>query len=238
MKYTKIIEGRFINRPNRFVAEVEVGGRTITAHVKNTGRCRELLVEGAMVYLEDFSDNMGTRKLPYSLIGVKKVCDDGRILMINMDSQAPNKVVAEALKDGKISLPGMSEMEIIKGEEKVGDSRLDFYVRDKNGAEGYIEVKGVTLEKDKIVSFPDAPTLRGIKHLNELSALVNKGYYAYVIFVVQMEGVEEFRPDEERHYDFAKALRDAKENGVHVLAYQCNVGKNTLNISLPIKTVI
>ncbi len=238
MNYKKIIEGRFINRPNRFVAEVEINGKTVITHVKNTGRCRELLVPGAKVFLEDFTDNMGTRKLEYSLVGVEKQCPDGKILMINMDSQAPNKVVAEALRDGIISLPQMSEPETIKGEAKVGDSRLDFYVRDKYGREGCIEVKGVTLEKDKIVSFPDAPTLRGIKHLKELSALVNEGYNAYVIFVVQMEGVEEFRPDEERHYEFAKALRGAKENGVHILAYQCKVGKDTLDISLPIKTVI
>ncbi len=238
MKYNKVVEGRFINRPNRFVAEVEIGGKKVTAHVKNTGRCRELLVEGATVYLEDFTENMGTRKLPYSLIGVKKECADGRILMINIDSQAPNKVVAEALRDGRISLPYMNELEIIKGEVKKGNSRLDFYIRDVNGREGYIEVKGVTLEDNKIVSFPDAPTLRGIKHLKELSALVGEGYEAYVIFVVQMEGVEEFRPDEERHYDFAKALRDAKNSGVNIFAYQCYVTKDTLEISKPLKTKI
>lgn len=238
MKYNKVIQGRFINRPNRFVAEVEIDGKTATTHVKNTGRCRELLVDGATVYLEDFTENMGTRKLPYSLIGVKKECDDGRVLMINMDSQAPNKVVAEALGDGKILLPDMGELEIIKGEAKRGNSRLDFYVRDVNGREGYIEVKGVTLENNKIVSFPDAPTLRGIKHLNELSALAGEGYNTYVIFVVQMEGVEEFRPDEERHYDFAQALRNSKKCGVNVLAYQCHVTEDTLYISEPLKTTI
>lgn len=238
MRYNKVVEGRFINRPNRFVAEVEIDGKTVTAHVKNTGRCRELLIEGATVYLEDFTENMGTRKLPYSLVGVKKECTDGRILMINIDSQAPNKVVAEALRDGRISLPHMRELAIIKGEVKKGNSRLDFYIRDINGREGYIEVKGVTLEDNKIVSFPDAPTLRGIKHLNELSSLVDEGYKAYVIFVVQMEGVEEFRPDEERHYDFAKALRDAQNSGVNVLAYQCHVTEDTLEISEPIKTKI
>ncbi len=238
MKYNKIVEGRFINRPNRFMAEVEVCGKAVTTHVKNTGRCRELLVEGVTVYMEDFTENMGTRKLPYSLVGVKKVCDDGRVLMINMDSQAPNKVVAEALREGRISLPRMGKLEIIKSEVKIGDSRLDFYVRDVFGQEGYIEVKGVTLEKDKVVSFPDAPTLRGIKHLNELSVLVSKGYNAYVIFVVQMEGVDEFRPNEARHYDFAQALRNACDCGVNVLAFQCHVTENTLDISEPLKTVI
>lgn len=238
MKYGKVIEGKFINRPNRFIAEVEIDGKVTTAHVKNTGRCRELLVPDAVVYLEDFTGNMGKRKLEYSLIGVKKVCPDGRVLMINMDSQAPNKVVAEALADGRIALPGMSKLVTIRSEAKYGDSRLDFYICGENGQEGYIEVKGVTLENNRIVSFPDAPTLRGIKHLNELAGLKRKGYEAYVIFVVQMEGVDEFRPNEERHYEFAKALREAQMCGVHILAYQCKVGENTLNISSPLKTVI
>lgn len=238
MKYRKVIEGKFISRPNRFIAEVWIDGEIATAHVKNTGRCRELLVPDATVYLEDFTENMGTRKLAYSLIGVKKECPDGRVIMINMDSQAPNKVVAEALADGKITLPKIGKLVTIKSEAKYGDSRLDFYVCDENGQEGYIEVKGVTLENDRIVSFPDAPTLRGIKHLNELAGLSKKGYKTYVIFVVQMEGVDEFRPDEERHYEFAEALREAQANGVHILAYQCNVGKNTLNISEPLNVRI
>lgn len=238
MEYGKVIEGKFINRPNRFIAEVEINGKKTTAHVKNTGRCRELLVPGATVYLEDFADNMGTRKLTYSLIGVKKKCPDGRQLLINMDSQAPNKVVAEALADGKIVLPEMGRIVTVRGEVKYGDSRLDFYICDDKGQEGYIEVKGVTLESDRIVSFPDAPTLRGIKHLNELAGLSKKGYKAYVIFVVQMEGVDEFRPNEERHYEFAQALRNAQTKGVHVLAYQCNVGESTLVISEPLKTRI
>ncbi len=238
MNYNKIIEGRFINRPNRFIAEVEINGKTVITHVKNTGRCRELLVSGAKVFLEDFTGNMGTRKLAYSLVGVEKKCPDGRVLMINMDSQAPNKVVAEALESGKITLPQMGKLVTIKGEAKYGDSRLDFYVCDEKGQEGYIEVKGVTLEDNKIVSFPDAPTMRGIKHLNELSALVGEGYNAYVIFVVQMEGVDEFRPNEERHYDFAQALRNANKSGVNVLAYQCHVTEDTLHISTPLKTRI
>lgn len=238
MKYGKVTEGRFINRPNRFIAEVDINGKKEIAHVKNTGRCRELLVPDATVYLEDFTDKMGTRKLAYSLIGVKKVCPDGRVLMINMDSQAPNKVVKEALTDGRITLPQMCRLKTVRSEVKYGESRLDFYVCDKNGKEGYIEVKGVTLEKDKIASFPDAPTLRGIKHLNELAGLKRNGFEAYVIFVIQMEGVDEFCPNEERHFEFAKALREAQMCGVHVLAYQCKVGEDTLEISEPLKTRI
>lgn len=238
MKYRKVIEGEFISRPNRFIAEVEIYGVPTAVHVKNTGRCRELLVPGARVFLEDFTGNMGTRKLAYSLIGVEKKCLDGRVLMINMDSQAPNKVVAEALENGKIVLPQMGKLATIKGEAKYGDSRLDFYVCDERGQEGYIEVKGVTLEDNKIVSFPDARTLRGIKHLNELSGLAQRGYKAYVIFAVQMEGVDEFRPNEERHYEFAQALRDAQSKGVNVLAYQCKVTERTLNISDKLRTRI
>ena len=167
MKYEKIIKGKFKDRPNRFIAMVEVDGEAQKSHVKNTGRCKELLVSDATVYLEDFDGRMGTRKMRYSLIGVEKKTKQG-IIMINMDSQAPNKVVKEALISGKINLPGMDELVEIKAEYVYGDSRLDFYVKDQSGKEGFIEVKGVTLENNGVASFPDAPTERGIKHLKEL----------------------------------------------------------------------
>ena len=163
MKYENMIRGKFKERPNRFVAIAETEGGNVRAHVKNTGRCAELLIPGADIYLQDHSGDPGKRKLLYSLISVEKVMEDGSSLMINMDSQAPNKVVKEALGNGRLVLPEMGELSIIKPETVSGTSRLDFYVRDKNGTEGYIEVKGVTLEENGTALFPDAPTRRGIK---------------------------------------------------------------------------
>ena len=234
MKYKKIIEAKFINRPNRFIAEVEVNGEFVISHVKNTGRCKEILVPGARVYLEDFSEDMKNRKLRYSLIGVKKVCDSKEIL-INIDSQAPNKVVREALQEGKINLFGMGKLVKIKPEVTYNSSRLDFYVEDENGVKGYIEVKGVTLENDGVASFPDAPTERGIKHLNELSQLAKSGYKSYVIFVIQMEGMKRFTPNEKRHKAFKDALKTACEKGVNILAYECKVPKDSLTLSKEVK---
>ena len=181
MKYEKIVEGKFESRPNRFVASVDIGGKKELSHVKNTGRCRELLIPGVKLYLQDHSENMGTRKLKYSLIGVEKV-NDGRALIINMDSQAPNKVVKEAIERGTIRLKDMAEPEYIKSEASYGDSRLDFYVKDKKGQEAYLEVKGVTLEEDGVARFPDAPTQRGIKHLEELIKIRKTGKKAFIIF--------------------------------------------------------
>ncbi len=234
MKYEKIIKGKFIERPNRFVAIVEICGKAEKVHVKNTGRCRELLVPGATVYLEDFSDRMGTRKMKYSLIGVGKKRGD-EILLINMDSQAPNKVVKEALETGVLQLPGMAKLVEVKWEAKYGDSRLDFYVKDINDKEAYAEVKGVTLENDGIASFPDAPTERGIKHLKELEGAVCQGKNAYAIFVIQMKGIHVFTPNDERHKAFGDELRHAATSGVQVLAYDCIVEADTLVLDAPIK---
>ena len=229
MKYENIIKGKFIERPNRFVAVVEVEGDLHRVHVKNTGRCRELLVPGAIVYLEDFIDRMGSRKMRFSLVGVEKVTDEKTIL-INMDSQAPNKVVKEALEDGKLQLPGLDKLSEIKWEAKYGDSRLDFYVKDINGKEAYAEVKGVTLENKGLASFPDAPTERGIKHLYELLKAKEEGMEAYAIFVIQMKGVISFSPNDERHKAFGDALRDVASKGVHVIALDCKVTEDTLQI--------
>ena len=231
MKYENIIEGKFKRRPNRFIAEVMVGDNEERAHVKNTGRLGELLLPGAEVFLEDHWGRMGTRKMRYSLIGVKKGSE-----FVNIDSQAPNKVVKEALHDGSIALPGMEQLAVIKGEHKFGDSRLDFYMEDSCGRKGLIEVKGVTLEVDGAARFPDAPTERGIKHINELAGTIEEGYKVYVIFVIQMKGVDRFEPNDATHKAFGDALRDARSKGVHVLAYDCLVTPDTLQIdrSIPV----
>lgn len=227
MEYKNIVKAKFIDRPNRFVAHVELDGKEVAVHVKNTGRCRELLVKDAVVYLEDFTQNMGTRKMAYSLIAVEKKTKD-KTLLINMDSQAPNKVVGEALKKGSLVLPGMSGITDIRPESVYGDSRLDFHVTDEKGGEGYIEVKGVTLEEDGIASFPDAPTERGIKHLKELGKIAAGGTRAYAIFVIQMKGMRRFTPNRLRHAAFADALIDAGKAGVTILAYDCSVTPTSL----------
>lgn len=233
MKYEKIIPARFISRPNRFVAIVNLSGNEISVHVKNTGRCRELLVPDAIVYLEDFSYRQGKRKLLYDLVAVRK-----GDLLINMDSQAPNKVVREALENGSIKLPDMSELTIIHPEKIYGDSRFDFYIEDKNGEKGFVEVKGVTLENDGIVSFPDAPTERGVKHLNELVRAMKNGYHSYVLFVIQMSGMKMFTPNDATHKVFGDALRYAAEKGVHILAYECAVTPDSMEITKAIQIEI
>lgn len=229
MKYENICEGTFIARPNRFIAEVETGGQKTLAHVKNTGRCRELLIPGAEVYLEDFADRMGSRKLRYSLIGVKK-----GDLMVNLDSQAPNKVCAEALTSGTLQLPGMGILEEVRREKTYGNSRFDFYIRDKAGQEGWLEVKGVTLEEDGVARFPDAPTERGVKHVQELIKASEEGFRGYVLFVIQMKGIRHFEPNDRTHRAFGDALRQAQRAGVTVLACDCLVTEDTLQIDSPV----
>ncbi len=234
MKYEKIVAGNFIERPNRFVAIVEVNGEKVKVHVKNTGRCRELLLPQAKVYLEDFAGRMGARKLRYSIVGVEKNTSNGTIL-VNMDSNAPNKVVFEALSDGLIKLDGMGILKTIKAEKTFGKSRFDFYVEDEDNRKAYVEVKGVTLEEGGVASFPDAPTERGVKHINELVDARKAGYNAYIIFVIQMSGMKEFRPNDRTHEAFGSALREAKNKGVKVLAFECTVGKDSLCIEKPVR---
>ena len=256
MKYEKIIVGKFIDRPNRFVAEVEIdavgtephmwetehqrkkvnrksgsgkAGRIAFVHVKNTGRCRELLVPGATVWLEDFTDRMGTRKMAYSLIGVEKQTENG-ILKINMDSQAPNKVVREALECGKIKLEGMGKLTVIQPEKTYGNSRFDLYIEDEEGRKGFIEVKGVTLEERGTACFPDAPTERGVKHIRELIEVRRNGIGAWLIFVVQMRNVLKMKPNDVTHRAFGDILRRAAEEGVHVHAFSCDVTEESLEI--------
>lgn len=233
MKYADIIEGKFIERPNRFIAMAEIDGEVQKAHVKNTGRCRELLVPGAQIYLEDFVGRMGSRKMRYSLTGVKK----GNQL-VNIDSQAPNAVVREALVSGKLQLPDMGKLTTVKGEYKYGSSRLDFYIEDDQSRKGLIEVKGVTLEIDGIAKFPDAPTERGVRHVEELMGAIQDGYAVYVIFVIQMKSVTAMEPNDATHQAFGDALRRAASQGVHILAYDCLVTEDSLEIDNQIPVIL
>ncbi len=215
MKYETIVRGTFLDRPNRFIAHVEVDGVVETVHVKNTGRCRELLLPGVSVILE-VSDNPN-RKTKYDLVAVYKK-DFG---LINMDSQAPNKVVGEWL-----ATQGYTK---VKPEYTYGNSRVDFYM--EQGEEKYLlEVKGCTLEKEGIGYFPDAPTERGVKHLRELTKSLEEGYHAALAFVIQMEGVEEVRPNVETHPEFGVALAEAEAAGVAVWFLCCQVTEQTLTV--------
>lgn len=216
MKYNGIVEGKFIRRDNRFIAQVEINGNVEICHVKNTGRCRELLTEGAEVYIEPSTNP--ERKTKFSLVAVNK---KGRL--VNMDSQAPNKVVEEAIKEGWL----FDNVTYCKREYTYGNSRFDFYI-ERGEEKAFIEVKGVTLENDNVVSFPDAPSERAVKHLDELYNAVGQGYGAYVIFVVQMSDVDYFVPNEINHKAFADKLKEVRSKGVKVLAYDCNVTRDEL----------
>ena len=227
MKYKNVIEGVFLSRPNRFIAQVLVDGKEETVHVKNTGRCKELLVDNARVYLS-VSDNPA-RKTKYDLVAVEKVTDRGALL-INMDSQIPNDAVAEWLPVSGL----FSESAVIRREYTFGKSRFDFFVQDAD-KKAFIEVKGVTLENDGIVSFPDAPTERGVKHIEELISALEQGYESYIVFVVQMKGVVEFRPNRERHPQFADVLKKADEAGVKIVAVDCLVAADEMKIDSEIK---
>lgn len=222
MKYRTIVKAVFLERPNRFIAYVDINGVKETVHVKNTGRCRELLQKGATVYLEK-SDNP-SRKTAYDLVAVVK---NGRL--INMDSQAPNKAVEEWLLTKEL----FKDLVLLKPETKYKNSRFDFYVKCA-GREAFIEVKGVTLEKDGVVAFPDAPSERAVKHVHELIDAKQDGYDVYVLFVVQMKNVKYLIPNEETHPEFAKALRDASGAGVNILAYDCVVTENEMIIDAPV----
>lgn len=227
IKYKEVKKGTFIERPNRFIAKVLVDGYEETVHVKNTGRCKELLIKGATVYLS-VSDNP-SRKTKYDLIGVEKVTDRN-ILKVNMDSQIPNDVVAEWLRNCDL----FSQKAIIKREVFYNKSRFDFYIEDDN-RRVFLEVKGVTLENNGVASFPDAPTERGIKHINELIDCLNEGYEAYIFFVIQMKNIDYFTPNYETHPEFGEALKKAKNKGVKILAYDCIVTEDSIIIDKEIK---
>ena len=247
MTYEHIVAGTFISRPNRFIAHVETGNRTVVCHVKNTGRCRELLIPGVTVILEFHPDAvLSGRKTEYDLIGVYK---NG--LLINMDSQAPNKAAWEWL----VSLGGGQYTEKnhyplgsyvpfdIRREATHGDSRFDlaFSLRDRDTkavSPAFMEVKGVTLEENGVAMFPDAPTERGIKHLKGLIRAHEEGYEAYVLFVIQMKGILGFTPNDITHPAFGETLRQAREAGVHVLAYDCLVNPDTMTVDSPVKVML
>jgi sugar fermentation stimulation protein A len=221
MLYENMVQGTFIARPNRFIAHIEIDGQIEICHVKNTGRCRELLPPGATVWCQKSSNP--ARKTKYDLIMVQK---DHRL--INMDSQAPNHTVKEWLLAG-----GLGEISELKAEHTHGDSRFDFsFLLD--GKRCFLEVKGVTLEHDGVCAFPDAPTERGVKHLKGLTRAAQEGYGAFVLFVIQMADVKYLHPNDATHPAFGEALRHAAENGVTVLAMDCAVTKNETSIRLPV----
>ena len=223
MKYTNVISGKFVERPNRFTAHVEIDGVTETVHVKNTGRLSCLLIPGNTVSLEKSANP--NRKTKYDLIAV----EDPKLGWVNVDSQVPNKVVLEWLKT--------KDYDFIKPEYVYGDSRIDFYM-EKDGTKYLMEVKGCTLENEGVCKFPDAPTERGVKHLHELIKACESGYEAYIFFVIQMEKAEYFTPNRETHPEFADALKTASEKGVKILAYTCKVSPEEMVIDNPCKVIL
>ena len=221
MRYEEMIQGKFLARPNRFIAHIEIDGKTEICHVKNTGRCKELLPPGATVWCE--RSRNPARKTAFDLICVQK---DNRL--INMDSQAPNKAVESWLKKG-----GLGEISNLKPESTFGASRFDFsFIKD--GKPCFLEVKGVTLEDDGICAFPDAPTERGAKHLRELEELAKQGFGAYVLFVIQFSPAKYLHPNDKTDPKFGQALRQAAENGVKVLAMDCAVTPETMVLQNPV----
>ena len=217
MQYAQMVPGIFLSRPNRFIAHVEISGQTEIVHVKNTGRCRELLPAGAEVWCQK-SDNP-SRKTKYDLITVRKGSR-----LINMDSQAPNAAAKEWLLSG-----GLGPVDDVKAETTHGDSRFDFSFT-LNGKKCFLEVKGVTLENDGICAFPDAPTERGAKHLRGLQNCVEEGFGGYVLFVIQMSDVKYLHPNDVTDPNFGRALREAAAAGIQVLAVDCTVTENSMTI--------
>ena len=226
MKYERIQIGRFLERPNRFIAYIEIDGKKETVHVKNTGRCAELLTPGAKVYVQKSANP--ERKTQWDLIAVEK----GERL-VNMDSQIPNAVVKEWLEAGNLFFSPT----LIRPETTYGQSRFDLYV-EEGERKAFIEVKGVTLEEDGVVRFPDAPTERGVKHVEELMKAKKDGYEAYIVFVIQMKGVRYFTPNDRTHPEFGEALRKAKKAGVQILAYDCKVEADSIVMNEEIPVIL
>lgn len=231
MKYNKMIKAKFIERPNRFVAYCDIDGQVEKIHVKNTGKCKELLVPGYDVYLEE--SNNPARATKYSLIAVQK-----GDRLINMDSQVTNKIVYEALENKTLILPEFDEeITLIKPEKTYGNSRFDVYVEGKT-KKAFIEVKGCTLEIDGVVKFPDAKTERGVKHVKELIKAKEEGYLAYIILVIQMENVLYFTPNVDMHKEFGDVLKEADKKGVKILAYDSIVNIDNIKLNNPVKVVL
>ena len=226
MKYERISKGVFLERPNRFIAYAELAGKKEVIHVKNTGRCAELLRPGAPIYVQE--SEKPARKTKWDLIGVEKGSR-----MINMDSQVPNQVVKEWVEAGNLK----PDIRLVRPETTYGNSRFDLYVETGN-SRAFIEVKGVTLEENGVVRFPDAPSDRAVKHLQELEKAVREGYEAYVFFVIQMKGVRYFTPNMDTHPAFCQALKSAKAAGVRLLAYDCRVSGDEIQIADPVPVVL
>ena len=218
MRYKETEKAVFLKRPNRFIAEGEIQGKRETVHVKNTGRCKELLIPGTEVILEKSGNP--NRKTKYDLICVNK---QGRL--INMDSQIPNKAAEEWIRKGGLFPEEVS----IRPEKKYGNSRFDLYV-ESPVRRAFVEVKGVTLEEDNVVRFPDAPTVRGIKHVEELIHCMEEGYEAYLLLVIQMKGVKKFMPNWDTQPEFGQALIKAEKAGVKIIARDCLVTEDTIEI--------
>ena len=223
MRYDNIHKGKFLSRPNRFIANVEIDGKAEVCHVKNTGRCKELLIKGCTVWLEH-SDSE-SRKTAFDLVAVEK-----GDRLINMDSQAPNKAIGEWLREKMPFGEGFS----VYPEKKYGNSRFDFYLESQD-RKIFMEVKGCTLEKDGVVLFPDAPTLRGVKHIEELSHCLDEGDESYIMILVQMSDVKYFTPNYDTHPEFGEALEKASRKGVKILCYDCNVTHDSMTVGKPVK---
>ena len=228
MRYKGIVPGIFIDRPNRFIANIWVNGERESVHVRNTGRCREILIPGTRVLLEKVSNN-SKRKTRFSLISAYKGSR-----LINIDSQIPNALVFSVLDNNDLNI--IKEIKYLKQEVTYQHSRFDLFYRN-NHKKGFIEVKGVTLEKNRVALFPDAPTIRGTRHILELIDASKKGYENYIIFVIQMKGVGCFKANDKMDPDFSEALRAADKNGVHIRSYDCLVTNNTIKIDQPIRVV-
>ena len=221
MKYENCYKGVFLSRPNRFIAIVEIDGEEQRVHVKNTGRCRELMQPGNTVYLE--KSNNPTRKTAYDLIAVEKQVPGGTRL-VNMDSMAPNLAAKEWLANG-----GLGYIQSLRAETTIGDSRFDF-VGEQDGRRVVVEVKGCTLEEDGVARFPDAPTQRGVKHVRGLTELARAGDRCIILIVIQMKGVHVFRPNWQTHPEFGEALIEAKEAGAEIVAVDCIVRPGLVEI--------
>ena len=254
MRYREICPAVFLARPNRFVAQVERNGRVETVHVKNTGRCKELLLPGCTVYLE--RSGTPARKTGFDLVAVEKVRPGLPPLLVNMDAQAPNKVFGEWMAAGLGEALGLPRPDLLRPEKTWGNSRFDFYWEKSRGVgevetdvsretrsegfcgglglRGFVEVKGCTLEEDGLALFPDAPTLRGAKHLRELAACREAGYEAAVCFVIQMAGMSAFSPNDRTDPEFGRALRAAAGAGVKVLAVECAATQDSLTMTRPV----
>ena len=223
MQYSNVTEAVFLRRPNRFIAQVELAGHMENVHVKNTGRCRELLIPGARVWLTK-TDNP-QRKTQYDLIAVQK----GERL-VNMDSQIPNAAAEEWLRDRGL----FPDLTLLRREVRYGDSRFDLYA-EHGGKRAFLEVKGVTLEQDGVARFPDAPTERGVKHVRELVRCLEDGYEAYLLFVIQMADLRRFEPNWDTHPAFGEALLRARDAGVRILAYDCVVRPDSIRLNSPVE---